>query len=174
MPMIDGAENIQTLFAVFHDGSITAGDLVAGTLRLDIEIRYLAERINPGYTSFQVALHEVSELSFRPWDANPTPLHNPAQIFVSELEILDCASDGELLTITCNQADSEYDYGGGLLMLQASAASVLDEGGRGLSLAKLIDLATAYWEEWEATNAAHVATPPHPDAHNTGEIDADF
>jgi hypothetical protein len=47
---------------IFHDGSIAAGDLVAGTLRLDIEIRYLAERINRGSTSLQVPLLEGSDL----------------------------------------------------------------------------------------------------------------
>ena len=175
--MIDGAEHLRTLFTVFHDGSITAADLVAGTLRLSIEIRYLAERINPGYTSFQVTLHEVSGLSLRPWtNADPVSLHDPADIFAADLEILDCASDGERLTITCNQDIA--DRWGGVLAFQAAAASVHDEGGRDLSLDELIALATAYWEEWEATNAARAAAPaeppPHPNAQNSGEIDAGF
>jgi hypothetical protein len=156
--MIDGAENLRTLFDVFHDGCITAGDLVAGTLRLSIEIAYLAERINPAFTSFQVTLHEVSELSFSPWtNADPVTLHKPAEIFAAELEILDCASAGERLTITCNQ---DADRWGGVLAFQASAASVLDEAGRSHSLAGLIALATAYWDEWEAGNRERQSQSP--------------
>jgi hypothetical protein len=157
--MIDGAENLETLFDVFHDGSITAGALVAGTLRLSIEIAYLAERINPAFTSFQVTLHEVSGLSLRPWtNAEPVTLHDPAQIFAADLEILDCASADERLTITCNR-DTD-DSWGGVLAFQASAASVLDEAGRDHSLPELISLATAYWEEWEAENAARRGERP--------------
>ena len=159
--MIDGAENLEMLFNILHDGSITAGDLVAGMLRLSIEIPYLAERIDPAFASFQVMLHETSDLSFSPWtDGEPGCFHDPAEIFTPELEILGCNRDGERLSIICDRDDTGIGYRGGLLTIEASAASVLDEAGRSLSLDELIALANAAVAEWEAENAARRGERP--------------
>lgn len=143
--MIHGAEQIQPIFNIFHDGSIAAGELAGGTLRLTIDIQYLAERIRPDYTSFKVTLHGVAGLSFTPWtDGKSEPIDDPARILALDLEILSCNRDGERLTILCSQHSS---IGlGGELALAASSASVADEGGREWSLDELAALATAYWE----------------------------
>jgi hypothetical protein len=147
--MINGPENIQSIFNIFHDGSIAAGELTDGTLRLSIDIQYLAERIHADYTSFEVTLHGVAGLSFTPWtDGESAPIDDPDQILALDLEILSCNRDGERLTILCSQHSSVGP--GGELALAAGSASVADEGNREYSLAELAALATAYWEALQA------------------------
>ena len=143
--MIHGIENIQSIFNIFHDGSIVAGELADGTLRLSVDIHYLAERIRPNYASFAVTLHDVAGLSFTPWtDGEADPIDDAAQIVSLDLEILSCNRDGERLAIICGQHSSVGP--GGLLGFAAGGASVTDEGGREWLLDELASLASAYWE----------------------------
>jgi hypothetical protein len=150
--VIAGAENLASIFSIFHDGGIASYCLSAGVLVLDVEIMYLAERVNPGSRSFRVSLRNVRDLHFSTWpkgaSAQPSVLRAPDQIFHPELEIMSGEADGDRIKVLCNQPSSSCDYCGGELYLAAESATVIDEDGRDYSIDELRQISKAYWDEW--------------------------
>lgn len=62
--IIEGSENIRDIFCIFHDGVVARASSEDGNLVFEVEIRYLAERINPSYTKFFVRLASVRDIYF--------------------------------------------------------------------------------------------------------------
>jgi hypothetical protein len=153
LPMkIMGPENISAVFSIFHDGEIAQCVLKSNSLWMEVEIEYLAKRINKNYKAFVVRLHEVDQVRFSPWSnaANKSIeiLADPKIIFEQDLEILGSSfRDGEI-RIVCNQYSQNYDYIGGELYLRAESAEVNDEAGKSYSLEELDELCKGYWDDW--------------------------
>ena len=64
MPMkIEGSENVCSVFSIFHDGSIVSCISGGGDLQFEVQIQYLAERVNPNFRKFNVRLFFRSEWS---------------------------------------------------------------------------------------------------------------
>lgn len=154
--MIFGAESLSNIFSVFHDGGIARYSANENNLDLDIEIMYLAERVNPAFRHFHVSLHDIRNLYFSTWPkesaAEPSILRSPAQIFEPELEILSGEYDSEQVMVICNQSSAECDYCGGILYFSASDATVTDEAGQEYSIDALHRLCEDYWDEWSISN----------------------
>ncbi len=150
--MISGTEGLSDIFSVFHDGGITRYSANGANLELEVEVPYLAERVNPAFRSFRVALLQVQNLSFTTWpkdrEAEPSILRLLSQIFEPELEILSGEVDGELIKVICNQSDAGGDYCGGELFFSAVGATVTDEGGKEYSIDELRQLSSEYWQKW--------------------------
>ncbi len=148
--MISGIENIRTMFGILHDGDLRFCKEEAGALSFHVEIRYLTERIDPAYKSLLLRLDQPRRLVFKPWWPEGHPLYGTliegVSLFRHELEILYARAEGGGLSVSCN-ANTDADFSGGDLYLEADAAVVLDESGRDYSLDELRSLCEGYWQD---------------------------
>ena len=160
--MITGIENLRFLFNIFHDGGIVHYAQKGCDLELDIEIMYLAERVNADYRTFRLTL-EKTQLVFETWPkditAKPARVSAYAQIFHPELEILGAEIEGDVLNVACNQSSVDSDYCGGNLLLRAESAIVADEGGKSYSIEELQELCRNYWEDWKNKKPSPLPQP---------------
>jgi len=159
MPMkIEGSANTSDVFSIFHDGGIVRCHEENGSLLLEVEIQYLAERIYPAFQKFAVLLEDVKDVYFSTWPSDlksaPVVLKDIASIFKPELEILESNVKEGQIQVVCNQHSHEFDYCGGELYLSAASVEVTDEGGKSYSLDELDALCKGYWDEWANKNKA--------------------
>lgn len=159
MPMnIDSSEAIRDIFSIFHDGIIARAFSDDSDIILDIEIRYLAEQINPSYERFLVRLESVRDIGFTTWPkdikSEPWLITDMSVIFKPELEILEGNIEDSLIQVICNQASPDFDYCGGELYFQARSAQVTDDGGQNYSMNQLKSLFKGYWDNWSNKNRA--------------------
>ena len=154
---ISSIENISDIFKIFHDGGIVHHERQGTDMVLQIDIRYLAERINKEYTTFCVRLFNVQDLILEPWydDHEKTEPHirEHQEIFSPELEILSSEVIENINSISCNQSQPGHGYCGGFLKLEITEATVQDQAGEYLSLEQLRNLSSSYWKEWSQKNA---------------------
>ena len=159
MPMrIEGIESIRDIFSIFHDGSLLSCVDEGGELSLEVEIEYLAKRIDPNFKRFSVRLFEVSDINFSTWPsdlaAKPATLTKLVEIFAADLEVLEGNFKGDLIEVVCNQHSSEFGYCGGELRFRCRRATVTDEAGKEYSIEELGALSKGYWDEWSKRNQA--------------------
>lgn len=148
---IAGIDELAQLFSIFHDGVIIDAAVQGNDLLLTVRISYLAQRIQPGFTTFAVHLHEVEGLSFCTWPKAAAPsetLRDPPSIFSPPLDILSGEVSDGCVRVVCNQPSALTAHCGGTLTFRAESATVSDEQGRLYSTVDLAALATAYWDEW--------------------------
>lgn len=157
-PTIHGNDALSRLFSILHDGRIARVTANGSSIALDVDITYLARRVDPAYRTFRVVLDKVLDLRFRTWPneagAEPAMLTDIDEIFRPGLEILSGEVAGDHLKVICNQPSTLCDYCGGELLLAVASASVTDEGGKAYSLEELQRLCRGYWSDWESANAA--------------------
>lgn len=156
---IKGSEKIRKIFSIFHDGGIVNCQIENDTLMMDVEIQYLAERINPSFRKFSIALTEVGSIRFLTWpndlQSEPALMTDVKTIFKSDLEILEANIKGGEIQIVCNQCSPEFNYCGGELYFTAVSAEVMDEVGKSYSISELEALCKGYWDEWQNDNVSH-------------------
>jgi len=154
---ISSIENIKDIFNIFHDGGIARHEKHGTDIILHIEIQYLAERINKGYTTFRVRLFDVQNLVLEPWydDHEKTEpyFREHQEIFSPELEILSSEVIEKCISVSCNQSQPGHGYCGGFLKIEITEATVQDQAGEYLSLEQLRNLSSSYWKEWSQKNA---------------------
>jgi hypothetical protein len=89
---IAGLDNIAKLFSIFHDGVIVDASPQGEDLRLTVRLSYLAERVQPGFTTFTLLLRQLEELSFSTWPKEssvpPETLRDVHTFFSPPLDIL--------------------------------------------------------------------------------------
>ncbi|HTD05193.1 hypothetical protein [Undibacterium sp.] len=155
--MTINAEHVSEIFSVFHDGTIVGQAFDGSLLDLEVEIIYLAVRVNPNFRSFRLRLLNTRDIRFKVWpndvNAEPYEILSVPQIFQPELEILRGKSDGDAVKVICSQVSKGFDYCGGELSLRASSAVVTDESGIEYSICDLKKLSEEYWADWERRNA---------------------
>jgi len=155
--MIKGNENICRIFDIFHDGCIANYQYVDNDLELEIEIRYLAERVKSDYRKFWLRLQNTHSIVFKTWpndhNAEPECIESLTRVFEPELGILSCEVEGLSLNVACNQPSKNWNYCGGTLTLQADGAIVRDEGKKEYSIEELGAICEKYWSEWEKKNS---------------------
>ncbi len=155
--MIIGVENISGIFSIFHDGSIIHYASNGSDLELDVEILYLAERVNTNYQTFHLTLRNVRDLVFKAWSkdfsAEPDLRLSLTQIFDPELGILSSSSAGDVIEVVCDIYSQTCDCNGGSLLFKADSAVVTDEGDKEYSIEELCQLCDGYWSDWEKKNA---------------------
>lgn len=156
--VIKTAESISQIFSVFHDGVITNYRNDKGSLTLEVEISYLAERVNPAFRKFEITLFEVKNVRFSPWldnpEISPRPWFELSKIFVPELDILSGELENGQVRVVCNQPAAGVGYCGGDLYFDVEAAEVVDEAGMDYSIEALVSLSRGYWDEWKGRNRA--------------------
>ena len=155
---IEGTECIANLFSIFHDGSISHANMVNGNLVLEVEIRYLAQRIDPSFKKFILCLSNIRSVRFSTWPSNlemqPSEIIDISLIFRPELKILEGNPIGGSIQVICNVSSKDCDYCGGELYFQADFAHVTDEAVRPYSFSELCSLSSDYWEEWSSRSQA--------------------
>lgn len=151
--MIEGIDNIAELFTIFHDGSITLIEHNENLL-LEVDIQYLAERIDPRYSKFFLTLHDVEAVAFLTWPrdktAEPERLTSVPKIFSADLEILEGAVENGKLKVNCWQHAGASPCTYCTLSFQTTAATVKDESGRACTLDELDKISRDYWTEFQA------------------------
>lgn len=149
--MIEGRENIAAVFSLFHDGAISAYMQGKDGLMLLVEIPFLTQRINPGFSKFLVCLFEVKNIQFETWpgaaDNASQTLTSLDKIFQPRLDILQAEATDNTIDVACHLASPGFPYGGGELQIDASVATVSDEAGKFWTLDELDRLCKDYWDE---------------------------
>ncbi len=150
---IEGAQAIGRIFSIFHDGGIDGHRVEGDTLHLVVAIAYLAERVNPGFERFSIALAKFADCRFVPWlddrDAVPLALTEPGDIFTDGLEVLQGESDGARIKVVLNQSTPGVGYCGGEWSFNAASALVVDQAGKSYSIDELDALSRGYWDAWD-------------------------
>lgn len=149
MPVLEDIENI---FSILHDGTISEWIGDKEVLTLTVECEYLAERINNFFDKFYVELHNIDMLEMELWMNNDDLSHitktELLDIFEAELEILSADINNGSVIITCNQSDKSFNYSGGNLKLSCQSIKVFDQNKNELSIEKFEGICRDYWEEW--------------------------
>jgi hypothetical protein len=130
---IEESANVSDVYSIFHDGCIIRCHEENGSLLSEIEIQYLAERINPTFRKLAVHLEDVKDVCFSTWPndlkSESEALKDIASIFKAELEILEGNYREDQIQVVCNQHSPKFDYCGGELFISAPSAEIADEGG---------------------------------------------
>jgi hypothetical protein len=147
------------IFNCLHDGWLEGYEVGAGNqLTLSIRCSYLAERINPLFSSFQLQLVGLTAIKFLPW-TNPgedsEALTEISQIINGCLEIASAtyALPANIVQIFCNQASTTGSWMGGTLEIACVTYRIVDEGGTSITSSELQALAWGYWSDWSAAAA---------------------
>ena len=145
-------EDIRDIFSILHDGTISAWTGDKNLLTLTVDCEYLAERIDKSFDKFYVELINVDKLELDPW-TNPIDLptivkFDYADIFKAELEILSADIKEDVVVITCNQHDTNFDYCGGNLTICCQAIKVFDQNKNELTIDQFEEICKNYWDEW--------------------------
>lgn len=153
---MNNLKEIEDIFSIFHDGTITDWERIENGLRLTIDCEYLAELIEPERTIFSLELTQIDKLSMDPW-MNPIELESrlltePEDIFKAELEILSAEVEQDYVRISCNQHDTDFNYCGGTIHLSANAVVVKDEKNRVMTVENLHSICKRYWDKFGAEN----------------------
>ena len=150
--MAEMLADICDLFCMLHDGTIVSHRHTGDSLALDVEIPYLAERIQPTFTLLHLKLENVRNLSFRSWPRNSESelplIVDIREIFKPELSILECSMSDGIFEVVCSQSAETFNYCGGKLFFEADSVDVRDEEGRPVTIESLKSICRAYWAEF--------------------------
>jgi len=153
---IEGVENICRIFSIFHDGEIEDYQFNNGNLQLEITIPFLAKKINPQFTKFNVTLNNIKNILYTNWPDDPKlesqKFTDTNIIFSQKLIILEGVLKNDLIQVVCNQTSSDYESSGGYLYFTAETAIVTDEANKKYSIEELDALCESYWNEWSKKN----------------------
>lgn len=153
---IEGLEDISDIFSIFHDGRICDCVVGGGELRLDVDVQYLAERINPKFKIFTVVLQKTDNVKFITWQSDlkseKEEIFDVSKIFSLELEILESNVIDGLVRVVCDQHSPDCEYCGGELLFSSEVAIVTDENNKEYSIDELDVLCQEYWDEWADNN----------------------
>lgn len=128
------------MFNMFHDGTIIALVKEENSINFEIDIPYLAELINPEFSSFKGKLMECTEFCYKEWDED-SPIADLASIEKLDLGILDAKLHTEgSIVVSCWNSNL-----GGELTIKAEDIIIYDQSNRMISYKELIDLCHSYW-----------------------------
>ena len=149
--MKETLHEIEDIFSIFHDGTITDWKSIESGIELTIECEYLTELIDPEFSKFYVKLNKILELELEPW---MQPIELPKEIkksqydiFKAELEILSARTENAIVKISCNQHNLEFDYCGGILKILAEKVTVKTENNSELNIKELNEISNSYWNK---------------------------
>jgi hypothetical protein len=145
-------KDISDIFSILHDGTISGWIGDKDLLELTVDCEYLAERIDKSFDKFYVELSDLEKLELEPW-TNPVDLPtfikiDFADIFKADLEILSADIKGDVVVVTCNQHDTNFDYCGGNLTIGCKSIKLFDQNKNELSIDQIDKICNKYWDEW--------------------------
>ena len=130
-----------TIWTVFHDGCVDKVEgSIPGTVSVYVGIEYLRERFAEPGEHFIVTLPDCVKLSFQLYDGE-NPIVDFAAIGDECPAILSAEMEGDVCKVFMDN---------GILELSSADGSIRLDAGREVPLEKLLEVATIYWEEWEA------------------------
>ncbi len=128
------AEEWACVWNTVHDGSIISATMEQGTLTVDVEVLYLAERIDPQHTSIRLVFPGCTRFAYRPWEGG---WHDDLDEIVSlEPEILSVSSFVPPVRVVCVEGELE---------MAAEGVRVLTQSDEELGVDGLEAVARAYW-----------------------------
>lgn len=146
-------EEINDVFEILHDGSISSWSGDKNLLILKIGCKYLAERIDKSFEYFFVELANIEKLELEPWmkeQAEPTILQTQLEdIFKADWEILGADIQSDYVRISCEQHDTDLDYCGGNLLINAMSVTVYDQNRNKLTVEALGEISKGYWNDFK-------------------------
>ena len=152
--MITNADSISDVISIFHDGTIRQAHLDGDKLKLQVNIAYLAKRVNPEYKSFHIELDGFCDAEFSTWPrtlgAEKEVITEFSRIFASSLDILSASVKEGGFEVICNIPSIDCDYCGGELFFRAKSATILDEANKEYSVEELRKISKDYWDAWKA------------------------
>ena len=144
-------EKIKDVFSFLHDGTISAWGGDKNLLKLVVDCEYLAEQIEESFTKFHLDLINVDKLELQAWMnlVKQTTIVKTdfIDIFEAELEIISAEIKDEIIVISCNQHDINYDYSGGFLNISCKEIKVFDQNRNELTIDQLRKICKNYWEQ---------------------------
>jgi hypothetical protein len=153
MKNLKNLEDIRDVFSIFHDGIISNYSVNNELLKLEIDCEYLAKKIDKSYSRFFIELEKIKKIEFNPW---MNPINLPQKIFTkiedvfqANLEILSAEIENEIVKITCNQHNLDFEYCGGTLLINCKNVKIFDENIIELTIDELNKICEEYWNEFK-------------------------
>ena len=145
-------EEIAEVFSIFHDGGVDGVRPSGSDVEIEIDISYLAKRVDESFSFFLVQLHECTVLRFVPWGeedgARPSSIVATEPVESLDLEILSATVESEAVHVLCLAHAGGESIRGGVLELSVAALTVLDERRCPMTLAALGEVSDGYWADW--------------------------
>ena len=141
-------EQLEAVFSMLHDGSITAGSRKSEKLLLTVDCAYLAGLIDPRFTNVLLVLGEPEIFVFEPWIEQNAPrltMTDVDQIVSCELEILSADTVGDRVVVSCKAWNGD-GFKGGNLSVRCKKIELYDESGAPLSPESLAKYSKRYWD----------------------------
>jgi hypothetical protein len=145
---MNGQKDIETVFSLMHDGVILGARYADQELNLKVEIPYLADIIDPGYSHFYMTLGQCRLVVFKPWNAKVESLTDPKIIFSQPMNILEARPVGRCVEIGCSLLERKDSYKGGVLLIEAGSIQVFDEDFVRFSTDDIKAVARRYWKNF--------------------------
>jgi hypothetical protein len=137
-----------TLFNQFHDGSFGLFQRSGNDILFQIDIQYLAERIETAYTHFKGIFMNCQYYTYEFWNGDYADSEdvNRMQEILDNIEILSAEEDGECVSLTCHS----HKQNGGTFRFACDAILLFDEGGKAITSGELEEISRQYWHEFTA------------------------
>jgi hypothetical protein len=141
-------QEIEDVFAIFHDGWVVDGIIEGNNIQLKIGIQYLAEIINNKYEYFYFNLFDVEEFKFKAWSKEEILISDWETIVNSEIEFLSTEIKNNKIIIYSNCHNAPDDkFERGELWVKCTDYCIFDEKGKEISLNRLKEISSYYWNE---------------------------
>lgn len=136
-------------FSIFHDGSFTTLQRKGNDIEFQVDIAYLAEIIDPTYTTFSVALRNCHSCALEIWDKIRDEDITVINTYIEDMEILSAICENNQVHVICA---GHFKSSGGYFIFSCERVVVFDEGGKEITLDELKDIATLYWKKFSQRN----------------------
>jgi len=142
---------IAEALSLLHDGLIISAKKDEVTLRFDVAVDFLANKINPNFTFFSIVVFEPTNIEFIDWAEDHrkyTDLQSILQ-FIKGIWITSCdTNDDGKICIHGHGGNSNNDKScGGSLVFECKKIMITDETGCEISIQRLQDLYQLYQKE---------------------------
>ena len=150
------SDNCPDIWNVLHDAIVVGVSAPApGDVALELACDYLRDRFPDPGNRFVLTLHSCDRLEYRPWTDEENAITDFSEIERRRLWVLSADPVDGHCKVLCSEAILKGI--GGTLTVSSSAAFLRLDTGRDVSLAEIMQVATEYWDEWEAAGKAALA-----------------
>ena len=143
------SNEIEDIFATFHDGTIIEWKGNKERLTLTIECSYLGEVLQSGFENFYIILNDIELIELDPW-MNPPSLEKTIkteihEVFAAPLEIAYVKTENGVVKISCGQHDRSFNICGGTLKIKAKNIELLNHNQEHMESQQLFEANDRYW-----------------------------
>lgn len=137
-------EEQELLFSIFHDGSIYELRDAPDQLTFQVDIMYLAERINPSFRCFYIYVKKPLNFYFEE-SISLKKIIDLEVINKLELEILKTDINEGVIKVFCS-AENGNNFG--FLYIKADEIEIYDQAHKSIELDRLRIIAQEYWDDF--------------------------